>query len=91
MFHVAAVSGAAMQVVQLVGAVFILSGYVANQVGALATDSLRYLALNLIGAAILATLAAIDGQVGFLLLEGVWAVVSASALLQGLRRSGAAD
>ncbi|MET0559891.1 MAG: hypothetical protein ABW065_14695 [Solirubrobacterales bacterium] len=48
-------------------------------------DSRLYLALNLIGSAILAVLALVESQWGFLLLEGVWSVVSAIGLVAALR------
>ncbi|MEO8889477.1 MAG: hypothetical protein ABI301_03125 [Jatrophihabitantaceae bacterium] len=37
--------------------------------------------LNEIGSAVLATCAVIDRQWGFLLLEGVWAIVTAASLV----------
>lgn len=41
--------------------------------------------LNLVGSAILAVLAWYEEQFGFLLLEGVWALVSAWSLAKVLR------
>jgi hypothetical protein len=41
--------------------------------------------LNFVGSAILAVLAWIDRQWGFLLLEGVWAIVSLWSLVQLMR------
>jgi hypothetical protein len=41
-----------------------------------------YLALNLVGSAVLAVLAWHEDQWGFLLLEGVWALVSVWGLIQ---------
>ncbi len=74
---------------EIVGALLILSAFVLAQFGRLATGSLVYLALNLVGSGTLAVVAALDGDTGFLLLEGVWAVVSAYALVRLLlRREG---
>lgn len=64
------------QVVQIVGALLILSGYGSAQAGWLSTSSLVYLVLNLVGSAVLAVLAVHEEQWGFVLLEGVWAVIS---------------
>ena len=68
--------------VELVGAALILSAFVLAQVGRLTTASLSYLLHNFFGAGTLAVVAAIDGDVGFLLLEGVWAAISAFSILR---------
>ena len=73
------------QVVQVIGALLILAGYAAAQLGVMRVDSRLYLVLNLVGSALLAYLAAIDDQWGFLLLESVWAIVSAWSLARVLR------
>ncbi len=73
------------QVVQIVGAVLILAAYAASQFGRLDPYSRSYLVLNLVGSAILAVLAWHEEQFGFLLLEGVWALVSAWSLAKVLR------
>jgi hypothetical protein len=70
------------QVVQIVGALLILAAFAAAQFGWLGTQSRLYLVLNLVGSAILAVLAWSDEQWGFLLLEGVWALVSGWSLLR---------
>jgi hypothetical protein len=68
------------QVIQIIGALVILGAFAGSQLGELPTDSRLYLILNVIGSAILTVLAVIEGQIGFVLLEGVWAAVSAWSL-----------
>ena len=70
----------AEQVLQVVGALLILVAFVLAQAGRLRTEAVSYLWLNLVGSAILAVLAALGSNWGFLLLEGAWAVVSAWSL-----------
>jgi hypothetical protein len=68
------------QVVQMAGAVVVLGAFVANQWFRLRTDTVLYLLLNAFGTAVLAVVAGVNGDLGFLLLEGVWAVVSTVGL-----------
>lgn len=72
--------------VELLGAALILSAFTLAQMGRLQTSSLAYLALNVAGAGMLAVAAAVDGDVGFLVLEGVWTLVSAYGLARLLLR-----
>lgn len=76
------------QVLQVVGALLILAAYVAAQFRVLNQESFLYLVLNLVGSAVLAWLAWIDRQWGFLLLEAVWALVSLWSIVQHLRAAG---
>jgi hypothetical protein len=73
------------QVIQVLGSLLILAAFVAAQRGALSQNSRTYLVLNLVGSAVLAVLAAYEKQLGFLLLEACWALVSAWGLIQELR------
>jgi len=70
------------QALGVVGALLILVPFAATQLGRLRTSSLAYQAMNLAGAVILTTIAILERQYGFILLEGVWALMS----LVGLRR-----
>ncbi|WP_197024646.1 hypothetical protein [Cellulomonas sp. KRMCY2] len=67
---------------QLAGSLLILVPFVLAQLNRLTTDATAYLLLNLVGSSMLAVDAAIGRQWGFLLLEGVWAIVSAAALVK---------
>jgi hypothetical protein len=73
------------QLVQIAGSLLILTAFAASQAGRLPIDSQLYLVLNFVGSAVLAVLAWIDQQWGFLLLEGVWALVSLYSLVQLIR------
>ncbi|HET8660043.1 MAG TPA: hypothetical protein VFM55_13720 [Micromonosporaceae bacterium] len=72
--------------VEIVGALLILAGFAGAQLRRLDPHRLPYLVLNLVGAAVLSVLAAVDRDWGFLLLEGVWTAVSAASLAGLLRR-----
>lgn len=71
--------------VQVVGSLLVLAGFALAQWGILDPKSVWYLTLNVVGSGILAVDAVIGAQWGFLLLEGVWAIVSAIGLVAVLR------
>ena len=70
------------QLVQILGSLLILAAFLASQRGWISTESRLYLSLNLVGASVLAVLAAREWQLGFLLLEICWAMVSAYSLVR---------
>jgi hypothetical protein len=78
------------QAIQIVGALLILTAFAAVQFERMRPDSRLYLALNLVGSAILAVLALAASQWGFVLLEGVWAIVSAWGLATATLGRGSA-
>ena len=72
------------ELVQIVGAILVLAGFAAAQLGRVSAKSVGYLVINLVGSALLAAVAVIGRDWGFLLLEGVWAVVSLISLIKVL-------
>jgi hypothetical protein len=68
------------QTVQILGALMVLAAFVAAQFRVFDPGGYPYLLLNMLGSAILAVLAYADQQWGFLLLEGVWSLVSFAGL-----------
>lgn len=77
------------QIIQVVGALLILAGFVLAQWRVWDTSDWGYLAVNLAGAAILAWLAFLDQQWGFFLLEGVWTLVTGWSIVTKLRGTDA--
>ena len=76
-----------VQILQLVGALLVLAGFTLAQLKRLDPQSFAYLIVNAVGAGILAALAFEERQWGFLLLEGVWTLVSVAGLVNRLRPS----
>jgi hypothetical protein len=74
-----------MQIAQLVGAILILIAFVAAQRGSMSPHSLVYLILNLLGGVVLAVVALVTENWGFLLLETFWTIVSGWSLVRLLR------
>ncbi|MBA2512057.1 MAG: hypothetical protein H0X19_02965 [Rubrobacter sp.] len=74
-----------LQVISVVGALAILGAYAANQLGKVGLDNLPYQLANLAGSAVLALVAIVEVQIGFILLEGVWALVSLRSVVKILR------
>ncbi len=75
-----------IQLVQILGSLLILAAFVAAQAERLESDSRTYLLLNLLGAGVLAVIAAHERQYGFLLLEFSWALVAAHSLVRARPR-----
>jgi hypothetical protein len=71
-----------LQVISLIGAMSILIPFAASQLGRLRTQSMTYQMMNLVGSSALTAVAVLESQYGFILLEGVWALMS----LVGVRR-----
>src|ERR687898_2352641 len=74
-----------LQAVSVVGALLILLAFAANLLGRLDTSRLSYQISNFTGSAVLTAVAVIEVQVGFILLEGTWALVSLWGTIKVLR------
>jgi hypothetical protein len=71
---------------QIAGAVLVLIPFAWSQMGGLSSASATYLGLNLVGSGVLAVIALLDQNWGFLLLEACWALVASWQLATLTRR-----
>ncbi|HYX33246.1 MAG TPA: hypothetical protein VE954_09040 [Oligoflexus sp.] len=70
------------QLLSLVGAALLLSAYALQS---LATDGAykkTCVVMNLLGSVALTITAVVNNQIGFILLEGIWAIISAWSLVR---------
>ena len=74
-----------IQGISILGALAILLAYAANQFGWTDASNLRYQLAHLLGSGILTVVAVIEVQLGFILLEGAWALMSLWGTVQILR------
>jgi hypothetical protein len=77
-----------LQTISVLGALAILGAYAASQFGFADASKLSYQVANFLGSAVLSVVAVMDQQVGFILLEGAWALVSLWGIATILRRRG---
>jgi len=77
-----------LQVVSVLGALAILGAFAANLFGWISPSNLWYSVANFLGSAVLTVVAVADRQLGFLLLEGTWALVSLWGIFSVLRSRG---
>src|SRR5215212_10275781 len=71
-----------IQLISVLGSLLVLVAYVASQFGWLSAKGVAYAFANIVGSGILAVVAALETQWGFLLLEGAWASVSLVAVVR---------
>lgn len=76
-----------LQIVGFIGALFVLVAYVSHQLKRMDPRRPLYNALNFIGGSLLFYVAFHPFQAGFVLMEGVWVVVSLVALFRAFRTS----
>ena len=74
-----------LQAISVLGALAILGAFAANMFGWIRPSNLLYSVANFLGSAVLTVVAVVDRQLGFILLEGTWAVVSLWGVYSALR------
>lgn len=67
------------------GALAVLGAFAADQFGWVDPGRLSYALANMVGAAILTAVAVVDRQVGFVVLQGAWTLISLWGALVILR------
>ena len=78
------------QGVSIVGALMILSAYFSYQRGWLGKEHRLYSFLNAMGGGLLTWVALLDRQWGFVLVEGMWCLLSIPPLIRPPREDSAA-
>ena len=79
----------AQQLASFLGALLILVAYAGTQLGWINARSALYNILNAVGSGILFYIALHPFQVGFIVLEGVWTLISIYALTRLRKQAGA--
>lgn len=75
-----------MQGISIAGAVMVLTAYTAHQLRRMRSETYLYQLLNLFGGILLVTAAMSTKQIGLILMEGAWALVSAYGVVRLFRK-----
>lgn len=71
-----------LQLISIAGAVLILAAYAAHQAGRMSRETPAYHVINAGGGALLLVTAVATWQIGFIVLEGAWTIISLVALVR---------
>jgi len=71
-----------LQATSIAGALLILTAYAAHQAGRMSRADVSYHAINAAGGALLLAAAVATWQIGFIILEGAWTLISVVALVR---------
>jgi len=75
------------QIMSVIGAVLILAAYAALQANRLDQKGRTFCLMNFFGSGMLTWVAIVDRRVGFIILEGAWALLSLVPLFRSSRAS----
>jgi hypothetical protein len=73
------------QILSLIGAGLLLGAY-ALQTARDGAHKTTYILMNLFGSMALTVTAVVNNQIGFIILEGIWAIISAVSLFKVLKQ-----
>lgn len=71
-----------LQLISIAGAVLILAAYAAHQAGRMSRETPAYHVINAGGGMLLLVAAVATWQIGFIILEGAWTIISLVALVR---------
>jgi hypothetical protein len=74
------------QILSLVGAALLLGAYALQTATRDGAHKTTYLTMNLFGSAALTVTAIVNNQIGFIILEGIWAIISVVSLIKVLKQ-----
>lgn len=81
--------GTLWRLLSVLGFLFLVGGYIANQRGWTRADSSRYLAANVLGSGLLGVYSAVIDEWVFVALEGFWFFASLDAWRRSLGKGSA--
>jgi hypothetical protein len=74
------------QILSLVGAALLLGAYALQSATTEGAHKRTYLLMNLFGSIALTVTALVNNQMGFIVLEGIWAIISTVSLFKVLKQ-----
>lgn len=72
------------QILSLIGAALLLGAYALQALTSDGSHKLLTITMNLLGSVALTVTAVVNNQIGFIILEGIWAIISAFSLTKVL-------
>ena len=73
------------QIISVIGAVLLLAAYAGLQAGRLSREDKAFDLMNFVGASLLTWVAVVDRRIGFIILEGAWALLSLPGVVRRRR------